>query len=67
MNEFTKDELDKLKLATMILYDKDGLLETKRLAYRPQSMIDNYCHHKCKEIRDANMIKARQKCGVQYK
>lgn len=46
MNDFTKDELVKLKLAINILYDHDGLLETKRISYRIQSMIDSYCEHK---------------------
>ena len=45
MNDFTKEELNKLKLAIMCEYDRDGLLDTKHIAYRLQSLIDNYSIH----------------------
>lgn len=46
MIDFTKDELKLIKLALLTYYDFDGLLDTKNLAGRVQSIIDNYCEHK---------------------
>lgn len=68
MNDFTKEELAKLKLAIMILYDKDGLLDTKRIAYRIQDMVDNYCEHEWAFhfSADGSAVKC-QKCGVSLK
>ena len=63
MNDFTKDELSKLKLAIMIIYDLDGLLDTKRIAYRIQSLIDNYCEHEPEGHFHACVDKC-SKCGV---
>lgn len=63
MNDFTKEELLKLKLSIMILYDKDGLLETKRIAYRIQSMLDNYCEHACHHEWDGILITTKPNTG----
>lgn len=63
MNDFTQEELDKLKLAIMILYDKDGLLDTKRIAYRIQEMIDNYCEHKKSgQVSDVDYVEICTEC-----
>lgn len=45
MNDFTKEELKKIKLSLSYEYDRDGLVSTANLKSRIQSMIDNYCEH----------------------
>lgn len=45
MNDFTKEELKKIKLGLYALYQQDGLVDTVNLISRLQSMIDNYCEH----------------------
>lgn len=46
MNNFTKDELKKIKLGLYVIYQKDGLVDTENLISRIQSMIDNYTEKK---------------------
>lgn len=53
MNDFTKEELELMKLAVSDLVIIDGEDSKQSSLYRKiQSMIENYCEHNCKHEND---------------
>jgi hypothetical protein len=61
MNEFTKEELEKLSILAIKFSDRFNPNDTDPLCIKIQSMIDNYCEH---EMLESASNPRCVKCGV---
>lgn len=66
MNDFTKEELERILEVVTWWLDGDSALYCEQLINKIQSMIDNYCKHEAGEplfCTDNSIITICKKCG----
>lgn len=66
MNDFTKEELERLSRLAINASNRFNPNDTDSLCLKIQSMIDNYCDHDGEYVSDSQMVDICKQCGAVF-